>query len=132
MSLKNKLLPPFDAGLSALVQALEAKGLFDRVLVVATGEFGRTPAINKNAGRDHWPRTMWTLVAGGGARRNHFLGGTDAKGHAPDDDTQLKPDDLAASIYHALGIDPQREYLTRTGRPVRLVPEGKVISDLFA
>lgn len=131
-SLKNKLLPPFDAGLAALVQSLEAKGLADRVLVVATGEFGRTPAINKNAGRDHWPRTMWTLVFGGGAKRNHFLGGTDAKGHAPDDDTQLKPDDLAASIYHALGIDPQREYQTRMGRPVRLVPEGKVIGDLFA
>lgn len=130
-SLKNKLLPPFDAGITALAQALEAKGLLDRVLVVATGEFGRTPTINKNAGRDHWPRTMWTLVAGGGVKRNHFLGGTDDKGHAPDDDTHLKPDDLAASIYHALSIDPQLEYLTRTGRPVRLVPEGRVITDLF-
>ncbi len=131
-SLKNKLLPPFDSGITALVQALEAKGLLDRVLVVATGEFGRTPTINKNAGRDHWPRTMWTLVAGGGAKRNHFLGGTDSQGHAPDDDTHLKPDDLAASIYHALGIDPQLEYVTRAGRPVRLVPDGKVIADLFA
>jgi uncharacterized protein (DUF1501 family) len=130
--LKNKLLPPFDAGITSLVQALEAKQLLGRVLVVATGEFGRTPTINKNAGRDHWPRTMWTLVAGGGVKRNYFLGGTDKKGHAPDDDTQLTPDDLAASIYHALGIDPQLEYYTRTGRPVRLVPEGRVIEELFA
>ena len=73
-------MPPFDAGITSLVEALEAKQLLDRVLVVATGEFGRTPSINKNAGRDHWPRTMWTLVAGGGAKRNYFLGGTDAKG----------------------------------------------------
>jgi uncharacterized protein (DUF1501 family) len=131
-SLEGKLLPPFDAGITSLVQALELKGLLDRVLVVATGEFGRTPAINKNAGRDHWPRTMWTLVAGGGTKRNFFLGGTDKQGHAPDDDTHLKPDDLAASIYHSLGIDPRLEYYTRTGRPVLLVPEGQVIRELFA
>ncbi len=129
---KNKLLPAFDASLTALIEMLEQKGLLERVLVIATGEFGRTPTINKQAGRDHWPRTMWTLVAGGGTKRAHFIGGTDHKGHAPNDDTQLKPDDLAATIYHALGIDPLREYLTPNGRPVTLVPEGHVIDDLFA
>jgi len=129
---KNKLLPPFDSSLTSLVKMLELKGLLDRVLVVATGEFGRTPAINKLAGRDHWPRAMWTLVAGGGTKRNFFLGGTDSKGHGPDDGTQLKPDDLAATIYHALGIDPQKEYFTPAGRPVLLVPEGNVLHDLFA
>lgn len=129
---KNKLLPPFDASLTSLVRMLEWKGLLDRVMVVATGEFGRTPTINKQAGRDHWPRTMWTLVAGGGAKQNFFLGGTDKKGHAPNDETQLKPDDLAASIYHALGIDPHMEYMTPSGRPVTLVPEGSVMQDLFA
>lgn len=128
----NKLLPPFDASLTSLIQMLEEKNLLERVLVVATGEFGRTPTINKHAGRDHWPRTMWTLVAGGGAKRNFFLGGTDKKGHSPNDDTQLKPDDLAASIYHALGIDPHTEYLTPAGRPVSLVAEGNVMRDLFA
>ncbi len=128
----KKLLGPFDAGITALVEMLEQKGLLGKVLIVATGEFGRTPTINKQVGRDHWPRTMWTLVAGGGAKRNYFLGGTDKKGHAPDDRTHLKPDDLAASIYHALGIDPQREYFTPNGRPVLLVPEGKVMSELFA
>jgi len=131
-SLKNKLLPPFDAGLSSLVLALETKGLLDDVMVVATGEFGRTPSINGNGGRDHWPRTMWTLVAGGGAKRAYFLGGTDEKGHGPDEGTHLTPDDLAATIYHALGIDPQKEYFTRTERPVLLVPEGHVMQDLFA
>jgi uncharacterized protein (DUF1501 family) len=127
----KKLLGPFDAGITSLVEMLEQKGLLGRVLVVATGEFGRTPTINKLAGRDHWPRTMWTLVAGGGAKRNFFLGGTDKKGHSPDADTKLKPDDLAASIYHALGIDPQHEYFTPNGRPVLLVPEGKVMAELF-
>ena len=129
---KNKLLPPLDAGLTSLVEMLELKGLLERVLVVVTGEFGRTPTINKQAGRDHWPQTMWTLVAGGGVKRGFFLGATDKKGHRPDDQTKLKPDDLAATIFHALGIDPRREYLTPNGRPILLVPEGNVMKELFA
>lgn len=129
--LKSELLPPFDAGLPALIEMLRTKGLLDRTLVVATGEFGRTPTINKNAGRDHWPRAMWTLLAGGGVKAGHLIGGTDKLGHGPDSGTNLKPDDLAASICHALGIDPHTEYYTRTGRPVLLVPEGKVIGGLF-
>lgn len=128
---KTKLLPPFDAGITSLIQMLELKGLLDRVLIVATGEFGRTPAINKHAGRDHWPRAMWTLIAGGGTKRGFLFGGTDIKGHGPDDDTQLKPDDLAATIYHALGIDIDTEYYTPTGRPVLLVPDGKVMTEVF-
>lgn len=129
---KNKLLPPLDAGLTGLVEMLELKGLLDRVLIVATGEFGRTPTINKQSGRDHWPQTMWTLMAGGGTKRGFFLGGTDKKGHRPDDQTKLKPDDLAATIYHALGIDSFREYMTPNGRPILLVPEGIVMKELFA
>lgn len=131
-SLKNKLLPPLDAGLPALVESLRLKGLLGRTLVVATGEFGRTPTINANAGRDHWPRTMWTLLAGGGVKAGHLVGGTDKKGHGPDSGTNLKPDDLAASICYALGLDHRREYATRSGRPVTLVPHGDVIKDLFA
>lgn len=129
--LKEKLCPQLDAGLTALVAALRLKGLLDRTLVVASGEFGRTPTVNKNAGRDHWPRTMWTLLAGGGVRPGNLIGGTDAKGHGPDDATHLKPDDLAASIYHALGVDPLKEYHTRTGRPVILLQHGQVIEGLF-
>lgn len=129
---KNKLLPPLDAGLTSLVEMLELKRLLDRVLLVVTGEFGRTPNINKQAGRDHWPQTMWTLMAGGGVKRGFFFGGTDKKGHRPDDQTRLKPDDLAATIYHALGIDPNREYMTPSGRPILLVPEGSVMKELFA
>ena len=130
-NLKTKLLPPFDAGIVALEEALRHKGLLQKTLIIATGEFGRTPTINKNAGRDHWPRTMWTLIAGGGVKAGRLVGGTDSKGHGPDDRTQLKPDDLAATIYHALGIDHRREYITRTGRPALLVPHGEVITELF-
>ncbi len=131
-NLKNQLLPQFDAGITALVQALHDKRLIERTLVIATGEFGRTPKINSNAGRDHWPRTMWTLAAGGGVRSGNLVGATDSKGHGPDDSTHLKPDDLAASIYHALGIDHRLEYITRSGRPAILVAEGKVIREMFA
>lgn len=131
-NLKTKLLPPFDAGVTGLVAALEQKGILDRTLVVATGEFGRTPSINGNAGRDHWPRAMWTLMAGGGVKKANLVGGTDKKGHGPDDATKISPDDLAASIYHALGVDHRKEYHTRSGRPVLLVPNGNVIEGLFA
>jgi hypothetical protein len=130
-SLKTKLLPPLDAGITALVAALRAKGLLQRTLVFAGGEFGRTPTINKGAGRDHWPRASWALFTGGGIQAGQLIGGTDSKGHGPDDATHIKPDDLAATVYHALGIDHTREYQTRTGRPVYLVPHGSVVPKIF-
>jgi uncharacterized protein (DUF1501 family) len=130
-NLKTKLLPPFDAGIAALVEGLRQKGLLERTLVVCLGEFGRTPTINPQTGRDHWPRAGWALFTGGGVRTGQLLGGTDRKGHGADDATKIAPDDLAASIYHALGIDHRREYHTPTGRPVILVPHGNVLDGLF-
>ena len=124
----RQLLGPLNHGLPALINTLADKGLLARTLVVVMGEFGRTPKINVNAGRDHYPRVNWCLLAGGGAGEGQLIGGTDRGGQAPDDATDIKPDDLAATIYHALGIDPQLEYLTRTGRPAMLVPQGRVIS----
>lgn len=129
---KKQQLPPFDEAITALVTALQEKGLLQRTLVVASGEFGRTPKINKNTGRDHWPRAMWTLLTGGGVKTGTLIGGTDSKGHGPDDSTELAPDDLGASIYHALGVDPKKEYYTKSGRPVMLVAQGKPIEGLFA
>lgn len=128
----KKLLSPFDAAITALEATLREKGLLERTLVIATGEFGRTPTINKHQGRDHWPRTMWTLVTGGGVKAGRLVGGTDKKGHGPDDATHLKPDDLAASIFQALGVDHKLEYHTKTGRPVILVQNGEPIRELFA
>jgi uncharacterized protein (DUF1501 family) len=127
----KRLLGPLDAALPALVETLADKGLLDRTLVVIMGEFGRTPAINVNAGRDHFPRANWCLMTGGGVRAGQLIGGTDKGGQAPDDATDIKPDDLAATLYAALGIDPRTEYQTRSGRPVMLVPEGRVMRELF-
>lgn len=128
----KRLIPPLDAGLSAVIETLAEKGLLERTLVVAMGEFGRTPKINVNIGRDHYPRASWSLFAGGGVQPGQLIGGTDAGGEAPNDDTDITPDDIVATIYHALGIDPLTEYHTNTGRPVMLVPNGRVITDLFA
>jgi uncharacterized protein (DUF1501 family) len=126
-----RLIPPFDAGYTATLEALRQKGLLDRTLVVAMGEFGRTPKINPNVGRDHHPRANWCLFAGGGTKPQ-LLGATDAGGTGPADGTELKPDDLGATLLHALGIDPETEYQTRTGRPVTLIPKGRVLHELFA
>jgi len=126
-----RLMTPFDAGLTATVTALSEKGLLERTLVVAMGEFGRTPKINENVGRDHYPAANWCILAGGGIRRGQLIGKTDTGGVRPTDDTRLKPDDIGASILHALGIDHHREYQTRTGRPVSLIPHGHVIDGLF-
>lgn len=128
----KRLIPPLDVGLSSVIATLAEKGLLERTLVVAMGEFGRTPKINVNTGRDHYPRASWSLFAGGGVQPGQLVGGTDAGGEAPDDDTDITPDDIAATIYHALAIDPLTEYHTNTGRPVMLVPHGSVITRLFA
>lgn len=130
-SLRTKLLPSFDAGISAVVEGLRQKGLLERTLVACLGEFGRTPTINNLQGRDHWPRAGWALFAGGGIRSGQLVGGTDNRGHSADDDTQISPDDLAASMYYVLGINPMREYYTSTGRPVTLVSRGRVMNNLF-
>ncbi len=127
-----RLLPPFDACLTAAVTALREKGLLERTLVVAMGEFGRTPKINQNVGRDHYPRANWCLMTGGGVRPGQLIGATDEAGTGPTDGTDIHPDDLGASIFHALGIDHHKEYFTKTGRPVSLIPHGRVISDLFS
>ncbi len=131
-SLRGSLLPTIDQGMSALIADLNQQGMLDTTLVVWMGEFGRTPEINKNAnpGRDHWPNAMSVVMAGGGTRGGQVVGQTDEKAMGPKD-RPIHVEDLAATIYHALGIDPEKEYLTSSGRPVRLANEGKVIRELF-
>ncbi|MDP6443456.1 MAG: DUF1501 domain-containing protein [Pirellulaceae bacterium] len=121
----KRLLAPLDAGLTAAVNVLREKGLLERTLVVVMGEFGRTPKINQNVGRDHFPRANWCLFAGGGSTPGALIGGTNAAGDAADDATDIHPDDVAATILNAVGIDHHKEYFTRTGRPAILVPDGK-------
>ncbi len=128
--LKGKLLPTLDEGLAALLTGLRMKGLLESTAVYVTGEFGRTPKINGNAGRDHYPRAMFMLLAGGAVRGGQVLGASDEKGAGPAG-SGFSPDDVVASFYHNLGIDPTKEYVTSTGRPVMIVRYGKVINGLF-
>ena len=128
----QKLIPPLDNGIDAVVTALEEKGLLERTLVVVMGEFGRTPKINKNVGRDHYPRANFCLMTGGGIQPGTLLGGTNEGGTAADDSTDIKPDDIAATILHTLGINPHKTYYTSTGRPVDIVANGRVLESLLA
>jgi hypothetical protein len=129
-SLKNTNLPALDDGLSGLFLALEAKGLLDTTTVFVTGEFGRTPKINDRGGRDHWPRAMCCLIAGGGIRGGRVIGASDAKGEGPKD-RPIVPDDVAATFYKSLGIDPHKEFRTPTGRPVMIVRNGEPMEELL-
>lgn len=129
--LKEKQLPAFDEGLSALLAGLAAKGLLEKTAVYVTGEFGRTPKINERAGRDHFARAMFMLLAGGGVRGGQVIGASDERGQGPASEG-ISPDDVAASFYKLLGIDPAKEYHTSTGRPVMIVRNGTPIPALIA
>ncbi len=127
--LKMQQLPPLDAGLSGLFRALDAKGLLETTTVFVTGEFGRTPKVNARGGRDHYPRAMFCLMAGGGIRGGQVIGSSDKLGLGPEH-TPITPDDVAATFYHTLGIDITKEYRTPSGRPVMIVRNGKAIEEL--
>jgi len=119
-----------DRGVAALIRDLDQRGLLDSTLVVLLGEFGRTPKVNKDAGRDHWPHAMSILMAGGGCPRGAVVGATDAKGYAASE-AVYRPEDFAASLYWKMGIDPNQLLHTNTGRPVQLVNNGRRIRELF-
>lgn len=130
-ALSKRLLPTLDQTLSALIDDLSQRGMLDSTIVYCAGEFGRTPKINKNVGRDHWARSMAVALAGGGLRRGYAHGTTDAHGMAPATDP-CTPDDIASTLFHCLGIDPHTELTTSTGRPIQLFREGRVIEKLLA
>lgn len=119
-----------DRGVAALIRDLDQRGLLDSTLVVLLGEFGRTPKVNKDAGRDHWPHAMSILMAGGGCPRGAVVGATDAKGYAASE-AVYRPEDFAASVYWKMGIDPNQVLHTNTGRPVQLVNNGRRIREIF-
>jgi len=136
-NLKEHLLPPTDQGLAALLDDLKARGLLDETLVVIGGEFGRTPRIgastgNNNTadGRDHWSRVFSALFAGGGVRGGQVIGASDRIGAYPAT-PPYSSGDFAATLYHALGVDPESELRDRLGRPLRLC-DGQPIAPLFA
>ncbi|MGE5194007.1 MAG: DUF1501 domain-containing protein, partial [Deltaproteobacteria bacterium] len=125
----RQLIPPADEGFSALIEDLAARGLLDSTLVVAMGEFGRTPKINNSAGRDHWPDCYSVVLAGGGVRGGQVYGASDKIGAYPDRDPVV-PGDLTATILRRFGIDPAREIHDQTGRPIRL-SDGQPLWSLF-
>jgi uncharacterized protein (DUF1501 family) len=129
-TLKRQLLPWLDAGLSTLLADLADRGLLDSTLVIVTGEFGRTPRINKQAGRDHWGPAFTVALAGGGVQGGRVIGKTDARAERPAADPH-GPEDLSATLFHLLGIDPREEFLTPDGRPVAVANGGKVIHGLL-
>lgn len=128
--LKNDLLPHLDSGLTALLRDLHDRGMNERTLLVVMGEFGRTPRVNKDAGRDHWGPSNCILLSGGGVRGGTVVGATNARGEKPVGDS-TGPADLAATMFDCLGIDPELEFHTPEGRPVKITNNGRVIRELL-
>lgn len=124
------LIPRVDQTLHAIVTDLEHRGMLDSTLILMMGEFGRSPVINAQAGRDHWARVMSMVMAGGGMNHGQVIGSTDARGYDIASRPVL-PADLAATVFHHLGIDLNTHWINRQGRPVPIVTQGgKVISEL--
>ena len=128
--LKDRWMPIFDMAFSALLDDLDQRGLLEDTLVLALGEFGRTPKINKDTGRDHWPGAMSIVAAGAGLPRGTVIGSTDRLGAAPEQ-RPLKVEDYFCSVYRKLGIDPHKELITPEGRPVTIVNGGQPIAEWF-
>jgi hypothetical protein len=130
-TLGQELLPRLDQSLSALLDRLEEQGRLESTAIMVTGEFGRTPKINKNVGRDHWAQAMCALMAGGDVNGGQVIGATDDKAQSPVGEPYT-PDDLAASFFQNIGIDPKTEYNANVGRPITLIRDGDPIQQLFA
>lgn len=130
-TLGRELLPRLDQSLSALFDRLGAKGLLDSTSILVTGEFGRTPKVNARAGRDHWARAMCAMMAGGSVNGGQVIGATDDKAQGPVDDG-FTPDDLAASFFLNIGIDPKTEFEANVGRPITLIRDGEPIPGLVS
>lgn len=130
-TLRRDLLPALDSGVSTLLRDLSERGMLQNTLLLITGEFGRTPRINNNAGRDHWGPAFTVALAGGGIQGGRVLGRSDARAERPATEP-YGPESLCATLYHLLGINPAEEFHTPDGRPVRIVHQsGRVIHDLL-
>ncbi|GAB5402315.1 MAG: DUF1501 domain-containing protein [Aureliella sp.] len=127
----NRQMPALDQGLAALLQDLDSRGLLDTTLVMVSSEFGRTPKINSDAGRDHWPKVFSVMLAGGGIKRGYVHGTSDPTAAEPELDP-VSPENLATTMYHLLGIVADKELMAPGDRPIEIVDGGKVIKDLLA
>jgi len=127
-AMKSKL-PIYDHALASLVEDLSERGLYERVAVCVCGEFGRTPRVNPQAGRDHWGESGFCLLGGGGLKTGLAVGSTTAKGERPKD-RPVRPEDMLATLYHVLGIDATRTFTDRSGRPHPILNGGEPIAEL--
>ena len=123
-------VPAFDQALAALITDLDQRGLLKNTLVTVTTEFGRTPRINKSAGRDHWARVFSVLLAGAGIRRGHVHGSSDLTASGPDSGA-LAPRDLLTTIYHQIGIVAEKELMAPGSRPIEIVKGGRIVKELL-
>jgi len=125
----TKRSPQLDHAVSALVEDMHQRGLDKKILLVVTGEFGRTPKVNKNAGRDHWAPLSTLGLAGGGLKMGQVIGESARKVDVPKT-TPIRPQDLMATVFHVLGIDRKIQFVNQAGRPVYMVEDGKAIEEL--
>ncbi len=123
--------PALDKGVTALITDLASRGLLEKTLVVLTTEFGRTVRINKDGGRDHWPKAFSVMMAGGGIKGGVIHGATDAYGAEPSN-SPVGPGDVAATVFTQLGIDPTRKLMSAGDRPIDIVRDGSVIAEVTA
>jgi hypothetical protein len=128
-SLRSKKLPEFDRAWAALMQDMASRGLMRDTLVLVWGEFGRTPRINKDAGRDHWPGAQSVILAGGGMTMGQAIGASDARAELPKE-RPLTPEDVLATMYHHLGIDREHEFKNEAQRPLKILNGGEPIREL--
>ena len=127
----RSLMPAFDQGYAALLGDLDERGLLDETIVMVSSEFGRTPKINGDAGRDHWSKVFSVTVAGGGIQRGAVVGSSGATANEPEE-TPVTPEDLATTLYHQLGIAAQKELIAPGDRPIEIVKGGNVRKELLA
>lgn len=127
----DKKLPQFDQGFSAFIHDMDERGLLKDTLVLCMGEFGRTPKINKDAGRDHWGHAGSLIFAGAGVQPGKIIGATDKTGSYVTD-RPVRPADVCYTVYEALGIDPRKQLLTPEGRPVEILDQGDLIKELYS
>ena len=123
-------VPPFESAIAALIEDLKEQGMLERTMVIALGEFGRTPKINSRGGRDHWANAMSVMFAGGSTPGGQVIGATDRQGYAAIERV-LAPENFVSTVYRKLGIDPNKVLFTPDGRPVHLVSNSAPISELM-
>jgi len=129
-SMRDGFATRWDQAYTALIEDLEQRGLLDSTMVLAWGEFGRTPQLNAKNGRDHWPGVFSAALAGGGIQGGRVVGASDAKGAYPQENAKA-PQDVLATLYHHLGVDTHAEYPDLSGRPHPVLPFGRRIEELF-